>query len=119
MPRGKGAEHRAGAARTGPARWSALLDQGRAAVRTEAPRSLERFAVRTRDRFVMVPASDVLWIGAAGNYAELHLANATHLVPFDEPAAFNATVERFFRMPFMKRDRINDMLKSLEKLRGE
>ena len=44
--------------------------------------------------------------------------NATHMVPFDDPAAFNATVERFFRAPFVKRDRINDMLKSLEKLRA-
>ena len=44
--------------------------------------------------------------------------NATHMVPFDDPAAFNATVERFFRAPFVKRDRVNDMLKSLEKLRA-
>jgi len=69
-----------GQERTGPARLSALLDQVRAAVRPEVARSIERFAVRTRDRFVMVPAGDVLWIGASGNYAELHLANATHLV---------------------------------------
>ena len=44
--------------------------------------------------------------------------NATHMVPFDDAAAFNATVERFFRAPFVKRDRVNDMLKSLEKLRA-
>jgi pimeloyl-ACP methyl ester carboxylesterase len=44
--------------------------------------------------------------------------NATHMVPFDDPALFNATVERFFRALFVKRDRINDTLKSLEKLRA-
>jgi len=44
--------------------------------------------------------------------------NATHLIPFDDPATFNATVERFFRTPFVKKDRINDTLKSLEKLRA-
>jgi pimeloyl-ACP methyl ester carboxylesterase len=44
--------------------------------------------------------------------------NATHMVPFDDPASFNATVERFFRTPFVKKDRINDTLKSLEKLRA-
>ena len=44
--------------------------------------------------------------------------NATHMVPFDDPALFNATVERFFRTPFVKKDRINDTLKSLEKLRA-
>jgi pimeloyl-ACP methyl ester carboxylesterase len=42
--------------------------------------------------------------------------NATHMVPFDDPVLFNATVERFFRAPFVKKDRINDTLKSLEKL---
>jgi pimeloyl-ACP methyl ester carboxylesterase len=44
--------------------------------------------------------------------------NATHLIPFDDPAFFNATVERFLRTPFVMKDRINDALKSLEKLRA-
>lgn len=39
-------------------------------------------------------------------------------VPFDDPALFNATVERFFRTPFVKKDRINDTLKSFERLRA-
>ena len=43
-------------------------------------RRIERFAVRTRDRFVIVPAAEVRWIGAAGNYAELHVTGASHLV---------------------------------------
>lgn len=45
------------------------------------------------------------------------LPNATHMVPFDDPALFNATVERFFRTPFVKKDRINDLMKSFEKMR--
>jgi len=69
-----------GEAREGPARLSALLDHVRAAREPGGPRRIERFAVRLRDRFVIVPASDVVWIGAAANYAELHLAGATHLV---------------------------------------
>ena len=69
-----------GDAREGPARLSALLDRVRAPGGGEGPRRIERFAVRERDRFVLVPAADVRWIGAAGNYAELHLARATHLV---------------------------------------
>jgi pimeloyl-ACP methyl ester carboxylesterase len=40
--------------------------------------------------------------------------DATHMVPYDEPALFNATVERFFRAPFVKKNRIKDMLKSYE-----
>jgi pimeloyl-ACP methyl ester carboxylesterase len=43
--------------------------------------------------------------------------NATHAIPFDDPALFNATVERFLRTPFVKRDRIKDLLLSLEKVR--
>ena len=44
--------------------------------------------------------------------------NATHMIPFDDPATFNATVERFLRTPFAKKDRIKDLLTSLEKLRA-
>jgi pimeloyl-ACP methyl ester carboxylesterase len=43
---------------------------------------------------------------------------ATHMIAFDDPATFNATVDRFFSKPFVKVDRIGDMVKSLEKLRG-
>ena len=68
-----------GPQREGPARLSALLDHVRGA-EPDGARRIERFAVRTRDRFVIVPASAVRWIGAAANYAELHLAGVTHLV---------------------------------------
>src|SRR6185503_3141076 len=44
--------------------------------------------------------------------------SATHMIPFDDPATFNSTVERFLRTPFVKRDRIGDTVKSLEKLRS-
>ena len=44
--------------------------------------------------------------------------NATHMIPYDEPARFNATVERFFRAPFVKKDRIKDILKSFEALKA-
>ena len=45
--------------------------------------------------------------------------NATHMVPFDDPATFNATVERFLRTPFVKKDRIKDFLASvLEKMKA-
>jgi len=44
--------------------------------------------------------------------------NATHMVPFDDPVLFNATVERFLRTPFVKKDRVQDFLKSFEKLRA-
>jgi pimeloyl-ACP methyl ester carboxylesterase len=40
--------------------------------------------------------------------------NATHMVPYDNPALFNATVDRFFRTPFVKKDRIKDVLASYE-----
>jgi two-component system LytT family response regulator len=69
-----------GEGREGPAKLSALLDRMRGAGDPAGPRRIERFAVRTRDRYVIVPASEVEWIGAAGNYAELHVGAATHLV---------------------------------------
>lgn len=69
-----------GEAREGPARLSALLDHVGGPAGADGTRRIERFAVRARDRFVIVPAADVDWIGAAGNYVELHLGGATHLV---------------------------------------
>lgn len=69
-----------GEGRDGPVRLAALLDHVRRPSEAGGARPIERFAVRTRDRFVMVSASDVEWIGAAGNYAELHLRNEAHLV---------------------------------------
>lgn len=53
------------------------------AVLAELPperRRLERFLVRARGRMVLVRISEVDWIGAAGNYVELHCGEKTHLV---------------------------------------
>lgn len=45
---------------------------------------------------------------------------ATHAIPYDDPASFNAVVDHFFQTPFVKKDRLNDLLKSLEALqKGE
>lgn len=44
--------------------------------------------------------------------------NATHMIPFDDPLRFNTAVERFFREPFVKRDRIKDFVKSIETLKS-
>jgi pimeloyl-ACP methyl ester carboxylesterase len=44
--------------------------------------------------------------------------NATHMVLYDDPALFNATVERFFRTPFVKKDRIKDFLKSYQAMKA-
>jgi len=38
--------------------------------------------------------------------------NATHMIPYDDPALFNATVDRFFRQPFVAKDRLKDLLRS-------
>ena len=44
--------------------------------------------------------------------------NATHMVPYDDPALFNATVDRFFRTPFVSRNRIDDTIKSAREMRA-
>jgi pimeloyl-ACP methyl ester carboxylesterase len=41
--------------------------------------------------------------------------DATHMIPIDDPARFNATVERFFSTPFVPKDRLGDLLKTLRK----
>ncbi|MBM4385406.1 MAG: alpha/beta hydrolase [Deltaproteobacteria bacterium] len=46
------------------------------------------------------------------------LPNATHFVPYDDPATFNAVVERFLVTPFVKRDRAKDALDSLARMRA-
>lgn len=45
--------------------------------------------------------------------------NATHMIPYDDPALFDATVDRFFRTPFVKKDRIKDFFVSYEKFKAE
>lgn len=44
------------------------------------------------------------------------IPNATHMVPYDDATVFNATVERFLRLPFVKKHRIKDFLASAEAL---
>jgi len=56
-----------------------------------------------------------------------HLPNAelvifpggTHMIPVDDPARFNATVDRFFRTPFVKTDRVAGLLKSIARMKAE
>jgi len=45
-------------------------------------------------------------------------ANSTHLVPYDDPQMFNATVESFLTTPFKNKNRIADAMASFEKLQA-
>ena len=47
------------------------------------------------------------------------IPGATHMVHYDHPDLFNATVERFLNTPFTRRDRIKDLLTSLGSLMKE
>jgi pimeloyl-ACP methyl ester carboxylesterase len=44
--------------------------------------------------------------------------DATHMIPYDDPPRFNATVDRFFRTPFVKKDRVKDLVKSFEAMKA-
>jgi len=44
------------------------------------PAQPERFTVKSAGRVVFVRTADIDWIGAADNYAELHVGSATHLL---------------------------------------
>jgi hypothetical protein len=47
-------------------------------VHTDASGRLDRFAVRRKDKEVLVSAQDIAWIEAAGNYAILHVGGETY-----------------------------------------
>jgi pimeloyl-ACP methyl ester carboxylesterase len=40
--------------------------------------------------------------------------DATHMIPYDDPVRFNAAVARFLETPFVPKDRVKDVLKSIE-----
>jgi len=40
--------------------------------------------------------------------------SATHAIPYDDHVLFDTTVDHFFQMPFVKKDRLKDFLKSVE-----
>jgi pimeloyl-ACP methyl ester carboxylesterase len=44
---------------------------------------------------------------------------ATHMIPVDDPALFNATVDRFFSRPFEKTDRVAGLTKSIARMKAE
>ena len=58
------------------------LAASRGAPREDAPAGgyLERLLVRSGDRVLLVRVAEVDWIGAEGNYAELHAGGRTHLI---------------------------------------
>jgi two-component system LytT family response regulator len=103
-----------GESREGPAKLSALLDRLRGGGDPDGPRRIERFAVRTRDRFVIVPAAEVEWISAAGNYAELHVGSATHLVRATlaelEEGLDPARFARIHRGTLVRLDRVREVI---------
>jgi pimeloyl-ACP methyl ester carboxylesterase len=41
---------------------------------------------------------------------------ATHAIHYDDPVLFNTTVDHFFQTPFVKKDRVNDLVKSMDAL---
>jgi two-component system, LytTR family, response regulator len=66
--------------------WRSRPDLGRAAlenvlatVRGE-PQHLERFLVRSADRYVLVKARTIRWIEAEDNYVRLHVEGQSHLL---------------------------------------
>ncbi len=44
--------------------------------------------------------------------------DATHMIPYDDPARFNAAVDRFLRTPYAPKDPVKDVLKTIEKMQG-
>lgn len=57
-----------------------ILDRRREQSGEANGRYLFRFAVRERDRFILLKATEVEWIESAGNYARLHARGSSYLV---------------------------------------
>jgi len=76
-------------------------------------RPLERFLVRERSRLFLVPVEEVDWIGAAGNYVELHAGGEVHLVRGtmkELERRLDATeFARIHRSTIVRLDRIEEM----------
>jgi pimeloyl-ACP methyl ester carboxylesterase len=68
------------------------------------------------DHDMITAAHAALMFEALPNGQLAVFPNTTHMLPYDDPAAFNATVDRFFRTPFVKRDRMGDTVKTFEQL---
>lgn len=87
-------------------RLQALLDK-------QAPSFVSRFAVRTGHRTIFVAVDDIDWIGATGDYAELHVGGKPYLLrePLHrlaqrlDPAAF----VRIHRSTIVRVERIAEM----------
>lgn len=45
--------------------------------------------------------------------------DATHMIPLDDPARFNAAVDRFFSTPFVRRDRFADLMATIKRTMAE
>jgi two-component system, LytTR family, response regulator len=66
--------------RTMPDLEHRIRDLLNAAGTIPAGRYQTQFAVRTGQRIVVVPAKDIDWIEACGDYVNLHVGNRTHLL---------------------------------------
>ena len=105
---------------------------GRAPTRAERVEALDRFephikpaALEAITAPTLVLASDHDVIADAHTLEIFHhlpnsqlaiFPNATHMIPVDDPERFNATVERFFAAPFVRKDRLLDLQKTIQRL---
>jgi two-component system, LytTR family, response regulator len=72
-------------------RFDRALERARRFIRTSSDaqpshdmprgtRPRERFAVKRRGEIIFVKATDIVWIGAEGNYSRLHTGSGAHLI---------------------------------------
>jgi two-component system LytT family response regulator len=95
-------------------RLAGALDAQAAAATAASPAVIRRFVVKERGRYLLVPAEEVSWIGAAGNYAEIHARGAAYLVRATiadlaarlDPARF----ARIHRSTIVQIDRIREII---------
>ena len=64
----------------------------------DSERYASRFVVRTGSRMQIVLAEDIEWIGAAGDYTELHVRGRSHLLR----ETMNSLVQKLDPMEFLR-----------------
>lgn len=103
-----------GPARSAPATHAAPPTPATLPIADPAAAPIRRLAVRDGDRYVILRAEEVDWIGSAANYAELHARGATFLLRISlaslearlDPNAF----ARIHRSTIVNVDRIKEIV---------
>lgn len=119
----------------GPKQPAPNPEPGRIPTRAERVAALDRNEPHIRpDELLAIKAPTLVLAGDHDLIADAHtldiyhhipnsqlaiFPNATHAIPFEDPKLFNETIDRFFRQPFVKMDRLPATMKAFQRMKAE